>query len=187
MFIATRPKHSPRGYLMLATLATLGVISSILFSIIPTAMQFRRQTRNDLLRLQSEYLVQGLHQHAMYRRSLDDQYTGETFQMHLSAIPNQIASDLNNPQNVDAIEERKTLTQQPWIQPIYQANGEIKYIDNELTIHCTLTPIISKPLTTLPELVPASPRMNSPTIASEQPSTSLLPHVRIERSWKLPH
>ena len=152
-----------RGYILVLTLGAMAFLSSVLLSIVPTALQSKRQTRNETLRLQGNYVLRAVLQRSLDRFSSDENYTGEVWSLQLPSPPLHPSASPTSGAATNLLGD-------------YQANGEVVIADGELKIQFSLTPV--------PSSRSAGSQAHSATAA--QFPTSAQPNVTIQKTWKLP-
>ena len=77
------PNRRRRGFLLVATLAFLAVLFSILLPLVPSALRSRRQVQSDQLRLQGTYLLSSMIQRSLSKLANDSNYSGEQVEVDI--------------------------------------------------------------------------------------------------------
>ncbi len=79
----SKPKGHRQGFILLATLAILAVVISILLPLVPASLHKRRQIRNDQLRLQRTYILSAMLQRSLAKFANDNNYAGEEVEIEM--------------------------------------------------------------------------------------------------------
>lgn len=81
-----------RGYLIVAVLAVLFTVSTILLSMLPHLLRVRREGRFDATKLQAEMLARAGAQRAREQISVDPKYLGEVWRVPISPETNDLGT-----------------------------------------------------------------------------------------------
>lgn len=112
--MVTNSSARRRGFVLVATLATMAVLISVLLPLVPISLAKRRQAREDLLRLQASFVLRAAVEKSLLQLDKDRAYSGGKFELNW-------ASD-DAPQN-----------------PPLQGSVEIKRADQSLDIQLLLS------------------------------------------------